>query len=196
MLSLKYQILKEGIKLISDEMVENLGKQENLKLYDIAFNANNNDYEAYFYDFCVDNYEQFKEVEKSFYTKREYIGRTSSFYIVSNGGCIGSCYNGEDYSNLSDLDKKIMIIDEYLTSRISGMINIHDDMSVFDADIRYISEYDEDSQIIEEIIEDMKQYLLSDLEEINNTYKYIANFKENQVKYWDKYIERLKLEEF
>lgn len=196
MLSLKYQILKEGIKLINDEMVENLGKQENLKLYDIAFNANNNDYEAYFYDFCVDNYEQFEEVEKAFCTKREYIGRTSSFYIVSDGGCIGSCYNGEDYSNLNNLDKKIMIINEYLTSRISGMINIHDDMSVFDADIRYISEYDEDGQIIEEIIEDMKQYLLSDLEEINNTYKYIANFKENQVKYWNEYIEYLKLEEF
>lgn len=195
MLSVKYQILKEGIKLINDEMVENLGKQENLKLYDIAFNANDNDYESYFYDFCVDNYEQFKEVEKSFYTKREYIGRTSSFYIVSNGGCIGSCYNGKDYSNLSNLDKKIMVIDEYLTSRISGMINIYDDMSVFDADIRYISEYDEDSQIIEEIIEDMKQYLLSDLEEINNTYKYIANFKENQVEYWNEYIECLKSEE-
>lgn len=196
MLSLKYEILRKGVKLLSDEMVENIGKVENLKLYDIAFKSSEEDYNKYFNRFCEDNYMFFEEAEKETTTVREYIGRTSSFYITCNS-IIGSYCLIKDYKNLTPFKKKILLLDEYLNHEISCSLDTHDTPSVFDDEIRSVSTYENysDDEIVTDVLEGIKNVLIDEINDINNTYKYIANFKDNQLEYWNESVEYWKSEE-
>ena len=188
MLSLKFRILKEGIKLLSNELIKNVGMTTNLKLHDIAFNANTDDYNNHFEIFCMNNYDLFEEIEGENNTKREYVGNTSAFYIVSDGySGIGDYYYMSDYNNVSDFRKKIMLINEFLYSNCN-YITLDDEMSEFDDNIRGLYDNCTDTEIIEYITQEIKNTLIDDLKDINKTYDYIENFKANQLEYWNEEV--------
>ena len=188
MLSLKFRILKEGIKLLSNELIKNVGMTTNLKLHDIAFNANTDDYNNHFEIFCMNNYDLFEEIEGENNTKREYVGNTSAFYIVSDGySGIGDYYYMSDYNNVSDFRKKIMLINEFLYSNCN-YITLYDEMSEFDDNIRGLYDNCTDTEIIEYITQEIKNTLIDDLKDINKTYDYIENFKANQLEYWNEEV--------
>lgn len=196
MLSLKYEILRKGVKLLTDEMVENIGRVENLKLYDIAWESSEEDYNKYFNRFCEDSFMFFEEEEKANGTIRDYIGRTSLFYITCNN-IIGSYCMIDDYENLTPLEKKILLLDEYLNHEVSYSLDTHDLPSVFDDEIRSISAYENytDDEIVEDVLEGLKTSLIDEINAINNTYQYIADFKDNQLEYWNELVEYWKTEE-
>ena len=188
MLSLKFRILKEGIKLLSNELIKNVGMTTNLKLHDIAFNANTDDYNNHFEIFCMNNYDLFEEIEGENNTKREYVGNTSAFYIVSDGySGIGDYYYMSDYNNVSDFRKKIMLINEFLYNNCN-YITLDDEMSEFDDNIRDLYDNCNDTEIIEYITQEIKNTLIDDLKDINKTYDYINNFKANQLEYWNEEV--------
>ena len=188
MLSLKFRILKEGIKLLSNELIKNVGMTTNLKLYDIAFNANTDDYNNHFEIFCMNNYDLFEEIEGENNTKREYVGNTSSFYIVSDGySGIGDYYYMSDYNNVSDFRKKIMLINEFLYNNCN-YITLDDEMSEFDDNIRDLYDNCNDTEIIEYITQEIKNTLIDDLKDINKTYDYINDFKAHQLEYWNEEV--------
>ena len=188
MLSLKFRILKEGIKLLSNELIKNVGMTTNLKLHDIAFNANTDDYNNHFEIFCMNNYDLFEEIEGENNTKREYVGNTSAFYIVSDGySGMGDYYYMSDYNNVSDFRKKIMLINEFLYSNCN-YITLYDEMSEFDDNIRGLYDNCTDTEIIEYITQEIKNTLIDDLKDINKTYDYIENFKANQLEYWNEEV--------
>lgn len=188
MLSLKFRILKEGIKLLSNELIKNVGMTTNLKLHDIAFNANTDDYNNHFEIFCMNNYDLFEEIEGENNTKREYVGNTSAFYIVSDGySGIGDYYYMSDYNNVSDFRKKIMLINEFLYSNCN-YITLDDEMSEFDDNIRDLYDNCNDTEIIEYITQEIKNTLIDDLKDINKTYDYIEDFKAHQLEYWNEEV--------
>lgn len=188
MLSLKFRILKEGIKLLSNELIKNVGMTTNLKLHDIAFNANTDDYNNHFEIFCMNNYDLFEEIEGENNTKREYVGNTSAFYIVSDGySGIGDYYYMSDYNNVSDFRKKIMLINEFLYSNCN-YITLDDEMSEFDDNIRGLYDNCTDTEIIEYITQEIKNTLIDDLKDINKTYDYINDFKAHQLEYWNEEV--------
>ena len=190
MLSLKYEILKKGINLLSDEMINNIGKVENLKLYDIAFDANVEDYDKYFNLFCEDNYDYFQEIEKDNYTDRSYIGKTSSFYIISsNRNIIGSYYFMNEYENLTPFKKKILLLNEYLNHEISSSLDIYElQASVFDDEIRSFYDNYSDDEILSDILKGIKSDLIDEINDINKTYEYISYFKNNQMEHWNEFV--------
>lgn len=188
MLSLKFRILKEGIKLLSNELIKNVGMTTNLKLHDIAFNANTDDYNNHFEIFCMNNYDLFEEIEGENNTKREYVGNTSAFYIVSDGySGMGDYYYMSDYNNVSDFRKKIMLINEFLYSNCN-YITLYDEMSEFDDNIRGLYDNCTDTEIIEYITQEIKNTLIDDLKDINKTYDYINDFKAHQLEYWNEEV--------
>lgn len=185
----------EGVKEILvgelDDRVEVIGGLENLKLHEVSYyigeklNQVDNLSEAEFCDiyshifetFCDNAYIDFMETEKGNDTKREYLGRTSSFYIDTN------CYDGiidyyyaSDFRNEYDIEKKkSMVLDEFL-------------YSILNTDEEYIKEEYINERDFNYMVDEYEDFLDS-LESIYATYECIRDFKKNQVNIFEDWYE-------
>ena len=182
-----------------DDRVEYIGQLENLKLYDVSYyigeklNQIDNLSQSEFYEnychifelFCEDSYNIFEDREEKHNTKREYLGKTSSFYIDTNyydGGVI-NYYYASDFRSEYDIEKKkSMLLDEFL-------------YSVLNTDEVYIEEEFMNEQDFNYMINEFKDFL-DTIEEIYDTYEYIRVFKENQLNILKDWYENFYKEEY
>ena len=171
------------ISELKDDRVECIGQLEDLKLYDVSYYIGEKlnkieglDYREYnnlychiFELFCEDNYNMFEEDEKNYNIKRVYLGHTSRFYIESNyHEIIDSYYYPSNYREEYDLEeKKSMLLDEFLFNQLGIYEDCIEDYYSTKEDFIYIlNEYED---------------FLDTIEEIYEGYKYIRDFKENQI---------------
>ena len=186
-----------------------LGSTYNLKLHDIAYKANEKDYDKYFENFCSTNYQDFKEFTKEKDCDLIQVGRTSSFFIADESIIDKyECYDLQQSNN--NFEKIIFLLDYYLSSEyISVGFNI-DDMITIDYNRQLVEDIGSN---LMDFFKEYREYLTDDNKRISpleifingfdifiNNYfygvtevaDYINNFKENQLKLWNEFIEEQK----
>ena len=184
MLSIKYQVLKELCSMLPSELVENVGVITDLKLYDLFYDSGIDFNDAMFEDFCYCEFNFFNGYLVENCCKCDYIGRTSKFTVNSSyRDFLCSYYNQCDYfanNKLTTLDKKVMIITEWLYYSDSICIASENKLSESDAEI--LDAYDNCTykETIEYIKRDFKD-CIECLRDIKNVYDYINDFKKNQI---------------
>ena len=184
MLSIKYQVLKELCSMLPNELVENVGVITDLKLYDLFYDSGIDFNDAMFEDFCYCEFNFFNGYLVENCCKCDYIGRTSKFTVNSSyRDFLCSYYNQCDYfanNKLTTLDKKVMIITEWLYYNDSICIASENKLSESDAEI--LDAYDNCTykETIEYIKRDFKD-CIECLRDIKNVYDYINDFKKNQI---------------
>ena len=200
---------------INDLMMEHekllsvLGKTYNLKLHDIAYKANEEDYDKYFENFCSTNYQDFKEFTKEKDCDLIQVGRTSSFFIADESIIDKyECYDLQQSNN--NFEKIIFLLDYYLSSEYTSVGFNIDDMITIDYNrqlvedigsnlMDFFKEYkeyltDDDKRIspLEIFVEGFNNFIEEYFYGITEVADYINNFKENQLKLWNEFIEEQK----
>lgn len=166
---------------LDNKIVAYIGELTNLKLYDVfsyvmdEFDSEDKAMEI-FDRFAEDMYEDFKLFEDDICIQRYYLGRTSSFFIDDCDTEIIDYYYANEYREEKDIEKKKeMLIDEFIYTWINA-----------------------DEDIIEEEynkgdIKILVDSFISFTEALNNIYKgykYIEEFKENQVEIFKQWYEK------
>ena len=214
MTEIKKLIVKanEQCKRIKDYITENkdMFSSMDLKLHDASFyefgkmendfplcfkeNENRSCGYTYFYDFCEDTYDQFKEwceEEKiNFRNMQHNIGHTSSFYLYEKK--LIERERGEiDWSwTMGD------IFDEF-GYQSSNMVEFDLDGNIDEEKtFNYESDYYTKEEWVEEvkpslqyIIDEMYDDFIKEITDVKKVYEYIKDIKENQVEYFKEYLE-------
>lgn len=179
--------LKRAIEVIKNNQAA--FESMNLKLHDVSYyswkSAETNfpeieeDMNDLFYDFCDVSY-MFLEEDFNYYgyewEKRQYIGRTSSFYL-SGYQIRGYRTETED---IDDILYEVLEKNGYYDSIPDikdGKIVIDDYIEDSKANIEYIGS--------EEFIRDFNK----EIDGIIKMYEYIKDFKDNQVEYFKEYLQ-------
>lgn len=201
----------EQCKRIKDYITENKGmfSSMDLKLYDASFyefgkmendfpmcfkeNENRSYGYTYFYDFCEDAYDQFKEwceEEKiNFRAMCHHIGSTSLFYLYEkelvqreNGRINWSWTMGNIFDELA-YPSSIMV--EF---NLNGNI---DEEKTFNYESDYYTKEEWTEEVkpsLQYIIDEMYDDFIKEITDVKKVYEYIKDIKENQVEYFKKYL--------
>lgn len=170
-----------------------------LKLHDVSFYCYRdleNDFplvverggDNIFYDFCEESYNDFTNCwcdyeGIDFEKMRRFLGRTSKFYLT-------------EWDNDDTIDTIVQqIIDKYANCYASCYSDIYIDFNCqYFIDTDCIIDEDAKDNIEEDlnfIIEDLWKDFYSDIEDVEKVYKYITDFKENQVEYFKEWLQNL-----
>ena len=163
-----------------------------LKLHDVSFAAYETHYpsyferhlDSYFDDFCKMNFDFLTE-ETNFLEYAEYIGRTSKFYLFDRDIC----------KFVQKLDPESKLIDRIACDMIYNYDQWTANYLPLKNDSRNWNE--EDWKNMEIIYtngghngdDNIFSAVITDTRDRINTYKYIENFKKNQITYWNEYID-------
>ena len=168
------------------ELFKNLGELTNLKLHQVNHMFYNMEgFESFFNDFCIDEYRDFEEHLRNHNLIKTHIGNTSAFYIEHEHFNLFDSFIQYDYEKASCLDKlELLIINE-----INHWYDINDielfALSIIDVNEENIKADDIDFLRLE------LQGTIELLKDINETYKYIEDFKERQCEYFLEYVDMI-----
>ena len=167
------------VNKINEVELDYIALDTNVKLYEIANNLNTDDTnEQYrFEEFCRQEFENFEEYLNENYCSIHYIGRTSSFQIDCNTLLSG---NGNlPYMLGKNNEDKIRYLIECFEYEYDWDMNNSDDEAI------------EEIETHEEMFyRDLEEFINS-LNQIVEVYKYIEKFKNNQIEYWNEYINEI-----
>ena len=168
----------------------------NLKLHEVAYESYTAHYPAYiernldsyFQDFCEIYYNILLE-ETDFQKYAEYIGRTSKFYLFDKDIC--------KLIKKLELNSDNEVIDRIACDMIYAYDNWTGNYLPLKNDSRNWNE--EDWKNMEIVYTDGGQNgdgdvfsaVIADTWDRIVTYRYIENFKKNQVTYWDEYVDEI-----
>ena len=170
----------------------------NLKLHDIAFYVGDDEKLLnHFRNFCEFEYEYFEEYLKENMLETEYIGRTSSFYFY--GGHSESNFYDFDIYDMKDDNNIFNTLGYGLESELETLFDSDDFYQAYynlenDCHMSLTDEYDlDDLEIeLENSIEELEEYLQAyykEIKAIKRAYKWLENYKANQVEYFKDYVE-------
>lgn len=189
---LKLQSASDKLKDVFDRLSEYTKSYYDLKLHQIAAEANSEDYEKYFDDFCEINYQEFKELVIDYYDiETEQVGRTSAFAMKTS------------YLKDIDCDDEFKYFVETLAQKVCSSPDVSYALAeVNDALLDHIEEsIAEDHLTEEDVNEDVEEILaaIPDVEEsiknLRSADEYIGKFKTNQLSYWNDYVDMRKEDE-
>ena len=184
-LLLKLNKCLEEIKKVN---YQNLFRLENFKLYDIAYELENEkDYDI-FNDFCFSEFNFFDEILKENGCKLIQFGRTSNNYIVGESNTISEYDRNEvlRYSNNEDY-KLYIILNDFINENIDYDLSVNIENGIVtsfenkDVDDNYLKEYYNIDSILNNIDDDLKYYIKNNITDVNNVFKYVDDFKKNQI---------------
>lgn len=181
---MQVQEIKEAMKtLYEDIRNSDVFESRNAKLYDLSYEyadimqeygADADDY-SYWEIFCHDEWQEFEELVEENCCKLQYIGRTSSFYIVPDN----DFFSHFDFNDVTFDD----VVDNYNDYLIPT-----DYYDIFEDIIYGIDDEDYNDEFIVEAINDIYSYIFEDIEALKkailkaeNCIKYLNTFKENQI---------------
>lgn len=166
-----------------------------LKLHDVSFYCYKdleNDFplvaerggDNIFYDFCEEEYDNFTNCwcdweGIDFEKMRRFLGRTSKFYLT-------------EWDNDDTVDTIIQnIVDKYAVWYSNIFIGVDckyylDENCIIDDDAK-----EDIEEELDFIINDLWKDFHSDIEDVEKVYKYITDFKENQVEYFKEWLQNL-----
>lgn len=199
----KIEELKQDIKA-QLKQVTNQGRT-NAKLYDVAYVAKDKVFEfehSPFYDFCRTEWDFFTEFLNENGLETKQYARTSSFYIVSTQYTDSRSFS--DYNNLSKVSESVLekavidFMDNHLYyeqrndkdlsfNEVDYMIGYF--MNQYELTLEESFDYIQESVLdsIDDELSELELYVES-LESINEGYKYLEEFKKNQVYNFISYI--------
>ena len=195
--------LVEKIQSNYGEKIDYIGTTTNLKLHDANYLCETEQDYSNFNIFCEQEYQYFEEIEKENETVRDYIGRTSSFYIKPKCDySLFRTFSHYEYDKKNILGKIIMLIEEYFEYEYSIDLSIE---ASYDYEIISInSEYAKEllkgltintREFFNTLYEEMEKNILQEVDCIYKTYEFLEDYKENQIEYFKEYLQNIKDEE-
>lgn len=189
---LKLQSASDKLKDVFDRLSEYTKSYYDLKLHQIAAEANSEDYEKYFDDFCEINYQEFKELVIDYYDiETEQVGRTSAFAMKTS------------YLKGIDCDDEFKYFVETLAQKVCSLPDISYELAeINESLLDHIESSIADGTLTEDDIDRDIEEILSAIPDIEESIKdlkavddFITNFKTNQLSYWTDYVEMWKEDE-
>lgn len=188
---LKLQSASDKLKDVFDRLSEYTKSYYDLKLHQIAAEANSEDYEKYFDDFCEINYLDFEDFLSFHDVVTCQVGRTSSFALTTK------------YLNDIDDDDEFKYFVETLAQKVCSDPDVSYELAeVNDALLDHIESSIAEGHLTEDDVnEDIEEILaaIPDVEEsikdLKSVDEFITNFKANQLSYWSDYVDMRKEDE-
>ena len=182
------------------DSINYLGNTTNLKLYDVSMYCYENNIEDdYFNFFCECEYNYFNDTLKENNIELKYIGRTSTFRVIGENYFNGywSIYDIEDFDkNISIREKIGYIIENYFYKEYNIGLEFEYDKegNIINFDYEelknYMLGYNDSKEVLKNLyIELLSNNLIEELYNIVSTYKYINDFKENQIEIFKNFLE-------
>ena len=179
-----HDFFNDNLKAIYKDLKE-VTEQTNVKLYDLAYSIDDSKQEEFNF-FCELSFQDFKEMLEEKNVKIESIGRSSSFYLISESHL--SCYHNlldnfylnNDYETF--LIELVNFIDlpisfEYATFN-DFLVSINDNEEDFSEELEVENSFFEREKT--NIINDLKE----ELKNIKFSYEWLETFKENSINYF------------
>ena len=189
---LKLQSASDKLKEVFDRLKVYTTPYYDLKLYQIAMEADLDSLNKYFDDFCEMSYQEFIDFMDSHDVVTCQVGRTSSFTLTTK------------YLNDIDDDDEFKYFVETLAQKVCSDPDVSYELAeVNDALLDHIEESIANDTLTEEDIDEDIEEILAAIPDVEESIKdlkavdeYIASFKTNQLSYWSDYVElRLEYEE-
>lgn len=188
---LKLQSASDKLKDVFDRLSEYTKSYYDLKLHQIAAEANNEDFEKYFEDFCEISYQDFEDFLYHHDVETIQVGRTSSFALTTK------------YLNDIDDDDEFKYFVETLAQKVCSDPDVSYELAeVNDALLDHIEESIANDTLTEEDVDEDVDDLLAAIPDIEESIKdlkavdeYITQFKANQLSYWQDYVDMRKEDE-
>lgn len=182
---LKLQSASDKLKEVFDRLKVYTTPYYDLKLYQIAMEADLDSLNKYFDDFCEMSYQEFIDFMDSHDVVTCQVGRTSSFALTTK------------YLNDVDDDDEFKYFVETLAQKVCSDPDVSYELAeVNDALLDHIEESIANDTLTEEdVYEDVDDLLaaIPDVEESIKDLKavdeYLGRFKTNQLLYWSEYVE-------
>ena len=170
----------------------------NLKLHDVVYYINDTEKDLLNFErFCDVEFEYFEEYLNENMLEMEHIGRTSSFYFY--GGYAEMNFYDFDIYDMKDDNNIFDTLGYGLESELETLFN-SDDMKGAFYDFENYQNYDlldsddlenleiEFSDSIEELTLYLQAYYL-EIKAVKRAYKWLENYKANQVEYFKEFVE-------
>lgn len=189
---LKLQSASDKLKEVFDRLKVYTTPYYDLKLYQIAMEADFDSLNKYFDDFCEMSYQEFIDFMDSHDVVTCQVGRTSSFALTTK------------YLNDIDDDDEFKYFVETLAQKVCSDPDVSYELAeINDALLDHIEESIANDALTEEDVDEDIEEILAAIPDVEESIKdlkavdeYIASFKTNQLSYWSDYVElRLEYEE-
>lgn len=188
---LKLQAASDKLKEVFDRLKVYTTPYYDLKLYQIAMEADFDSLNKYFDDFCEMSYQEFIDFMDSHDVVTCQVGRTSSFALTTK------------YLNDVDDDDEFKYFVETLAQKVCSDPDVSYELAeVNDALLDHIEESIANDTLTEEDVDEDVDDLLAAIPDIEESIKdlkavdeYITNFKANQLSYWNDYVDMRKEDE-
>lgn len=188
---LKLQSTSDKLKEVFDRLKEYTTPYYDLKLHEISVEADSEDFEKYFDDFCEINYQEFIDFIDFHNVETIQVGRTSSFALTTK------------YLNGIDDDDEFKYFVETLAQKVCSDPDVSYELAeVNDALLDHIEESIANDTLTEEDIDEDIEEILSAIPDVEESIKdlksvddFITNFKANQLSYWTDYVDMRKEDE-
>lgn len=189
---LKLQSTSDKLKEVFDRLSEYTTSYHDLKLHQIAAEADHEDFDKYFDDFCEINYQEFRDLVIEYYgIETEQVGRTSSFTMTTS------------FLKDVDCDDEFKYFVETLAQKVCSDPDVSYELAeVNDALLDHIEESIAEGFFTEEDIDEDLEEILDSIPDLEDSIKklasadeYINKFKANQLSYWNNYVDMRKEDE-
>lgn len=215
---------EEFMKFLKNDVCKYTSSPCDAKLYDVAYECDDDYKINLFHEFCNDNWNNFQEYLSDHYCYIDYIGRTSSFHIKSKTDNVFNYFIENWLRIIKNYGKKfstsilelIELIVGYYPSdynfveaydyNFENMEEAINNPNLDPSDIEFEElPYSDEKSFYEYVIDNIEFYILEDKDDFYSEfkdpldcYKNLFNFKENQLKYWHEYleIEQERIEEY
>lgn len=182
---LKLQSASDKLKEVFDRLTEYTTHYYDLKLYQIAMEADFDSLNKYFDDFCEMSYQEFIDFMDFHNVETEQVGRTSAFTMKTS------------YLKDVDCDDEFKYFVETLAQKVCSDPDVAYELAeVNDALLDHIEDSIAEGHLTEDDVnEDVEEILaaIPDVEESIKNLKavdeYLGRFKTNQLLYWSEYVE-------
>lgn len=188
-MQLKLQSASDKLKEVFDRLTEYAKNYYDLKLHQIAAEADNEDFDKYFDDFCEINYQDFQDLVIDYDgIETEQVGRTSSFTMTTS------------FLKDVDCDDEFKYFVETLAQKVCSSPDVsHELAEVNDALLDHIEESISEGHLTEDDVNEDVEEILAAIPEVEDSIKklaaadeYIGKFKTNQLSYWSDYVDMRK----
>lgn len=188
---LKLQSASDKLKEVFDRLKVYTTPYYDLKLYQIAMEADLDSLNKYFDDFCEVSYQEFKDFMDSHDVVTCQVGRTSSFTLTTK------------YLNDIDDDDEFKYFVETLAQKVCSDPDVSYELAeINDALLDHIEESIANDTLTEEDVDEDVDDLLAAIPDVENSIRdlkavdeYITTFKANQLSYWIDYVDMRKEDE-
>lgn len=189
---LKLQSTSDKLKDVFDRLSEYTKSYYDLKLHQIAAEANSEDYEKYFDDFCEISYQEFRDLVIEYYgIETKQVGRTSSFTMTTS------------FLKGIDCDDEFKYFVKTLAQKVCSSPDVSYELAeVNDELLDHIEESIAEGFFTEEDVDNDLEEILDSIPDVEDSIKklaaadeYINKFKANQLSYWNDYVNMRKEDE-